>query len=45
VTAWVEAPEGWGPRQMLLGKLERLGYRVAMVGAGDDWRLFLSAVR
>jgi len=43
VTVWVEPPEGgWGPRQKLLTELERLGYRVDLVGAGDVWRLVIS---
>ena len=42
MTAWVEPPEGWGPRQQLLARLERLGYTVAVTGAGDHWRLVLS---
>lgn len=42
MTAWVEAPPGWGPRQRLIGQLERLGYRIEQVGIGDDWRLVLT---
>ena len=38
---YVESPEGWGPRQLLLTRLERLGYKVDVVGAGDNWRLVL----
>ena len=41
MTAWVEPPPGWGARQVLLTELERLGYHVDMVGAGDVWRLVL----
>ena len=41
LTVWIEAPEGWGPRQMLMTSLEGLGYHVDMVGAGDVWRLVL----
>lgn len=40
--AWVEPPPGWGLRQQLLARLERLGYTVAVVGAGETWRLVLS---
>ena len=43
MTAWVEPPDGWGARRLLLVRLERLGYRVSEVGAGDDWVLMLSA--
>jgi hypothetical protein len=42
VTAWVEPLPGWGPRQKLIGQLERLGYRVEMTGIGEVWRLVLS---
>jgi len=42
VTVWVEPPYGWGRRQKLLTDLERLGYRVDLVSAGDVWRLVLS---
>jgi len=41
VSAWVEPPPGWGPRQVLLGRLERLGYQVDVTGAGEAWRLVL----
>ena len=41
MTVWIEPPPGWGPRQKLLTELERLGYHVDMVGAGDVWRLVL----
>ena len=41
MTAYVEAPPGWGPRQIVLTRLEKLGYRVDMVGIGDVWRLVL----
>jgi hypothetical protein len=45
VVAYIEAPAGWGPRQMMIGHLERtLGYRVTMVGAGEIWKLYLSDV-
>lgn len=40
--AFVEPPYGWGPRRMLLVQLERLGYGVDQVGAGEDWLLVLS---
>lgn len=39
--ASVEAPPGWGARQLLRGQLEDLGYAVRMVGAGDAWRFEL----
>lgn len=39
---YVEPPEGWGPRQLLATRLERLGYHVDMTGIGDDWRLVLT---
>jgi hypothetical protein len=43
VVAYIEAPPGWGPRQLLLTRLEReMGYRVTATGAGDYWRLYLS---
>jgi hypothetical protein len=29
----IEAPEGWGPTQLLVAELERLGYRV------EKWRV------
>lgn len=41
MTAYVEPPPGWGSRQVLLTALERLGYRVDVSGAGDEWRLLL----
>jgi len=41
VAAYVEPPDGWGPRQKLLTALEALGYHVDQVGAGDVWRLVL----
>jgi hypothetical protein len=45
MVAYVEAPAGWAPRQILLTRLEReLGYRVTMVGAGEIWKLYLSDV-
>lgn len=34
-------PGGWGPRQRLLTRLERLGYRVDALGAGAVWVLVL----
>ena len=40
--AYVECPPGWGPRQKLLTVLEKLGYSVSVVGAGDVWVLVLS---
>ena len=37
------APDtSWGPLQMLIASLERLGYMVTKVGIGDDWDLWLS---
>lgn len=39
--AWVEPPPGWGQRQKLLAALERLGYTVQAVGAGENWVLVL----
>lgn len=43
MTVWVEPAEpGWGPRQLLIGRLEALGYHVDVTGAGDVWRLVLS---
>jgi hypothetical protein len=42
MTAWVEPPPGWGPRQLLLTQLERLGYRVDVKGAGVARVLVLS---
>lgn len=40
--AYVEPPHGgWGPRQQLLTALERLGYRVDALGAGQTWILIL----
>lgn len=38
----IEAPQGWGARQMLTTAMERLGYHVEMMGAGDTWWLLLS---
>jgi hypothetical protein len=38
---YVEAPEGWGPRQLLITRLERLGYHVDTTGAGDVWWLVI----
>jgi hypothetical protein len=43
MVAFIEAPAGWAPRQLLLTRLEReLSYRVTTIGAGDYWRLYLS---
>lgn len=41
--AYVEPPPGgaWGPRQHLVTVLERLGYRVDVLGAGRTWILVL----
>lgn len=39
--AYVEPPPGWGQRQQLAIRLEQLGYRVDVTGAGDSWILVL----
>lgn len=41
MTAYVEPPEGWAPRRLVIVALEQLGYRVTEVGSGDTWRLHL----
>jgi len=41
VAAWVEPPDGWAARRLLLVRLERLGYRVDELGSGDAWVLAL----
>ena len=45
MTVWVEPIPGWGPRQKQLTELERLGYVVAVTGAGDHWRLVIGGAR
>ena len=40
-TAYVEPPLGWGPRQIIMTRLERLGYHVDQVGIGEIWRLVI----
>lgn len=42
MTVYVEAPAGWGPRQLLATRLAALGFHVETVGAGDRWLLYLS---
>ena len=42
MVAYVEAPEGWAGRQIVLTRLEReLGYRCEMRGIGESWRIYL----
>jgi hypothetical protein len=43
-TAYVVATQEWGPLQLLLTRLEGLGYRVDKVGPEPEWRLYLSRI-
>lgn len=41
--ARIEPPEpGWAARRVLAVRLERLGYHVEELGAGDAWVLLVS---
>lgn len=45
-TARLELPDGgasWAGRQAALARLERLGYRVDLVGVGGRWQLLIRA--
>lgn len=41
-TAYVVPPQEWAPLQMLLTRLEGLGYQIDRVGPLPEWRLYLS---
>ena len=41
-TAYVEVPPEWGPKQLILVALEKLGYRceeLRLMGRGEIWLL------